>query len=344
LQPSHPLWLADPLHLRYLAGCYVDPFALGADFVALLLLKPDGEATLFHDDRLPPSVGESAVDERIEIPWYAGQAPGRGPRRLILREAADRAGVPLDRIHDSVVDPLATTIHTILADLRRRKHPDERAVLSACARASEAGFAWARNNIQPGMTELDVYLGVAQASQKAAGRPAIVYGDFAVSPGPSRKGGMATEKVLQAGDLFILDFSVVLSGYRTDFTTTFAVGRQPTEEQERHHRLCREAMQAGEEILRPGAACLDVYQAVRGIFETVGVAEAFPHHAGHGLGVSHPEPPFFVKAANETLVEGDVVTLEPGLYVEGVGGMRIEHNYVITANGFERLTRHDLSL
>ncbi len=68
------------------------------------------------------------------------------------------------------------------------------------------------------------------------------------------------------------------------------------------------------------------------------------HHAGHGLGLSHPEAPFFVEGATETLVVGDVVTLEPGAYVDGVGGVRIEHNYLITATGFERLSNHTISL
>ena len=70
------------------------------------------------------------------------------------------------------------------------------------------------------------------------------------------------------------------------------------------------------------------------------MAEYFPHHAGHGLGLTHPEAPFIVRHANESLLAGDVVTLEPGLYVEGVGGIRIEHNYLITDSGYERLSNH----
>src|SRR5262249_60918379 len=96
--------------------------------------------------------------------------------------------------------------------------------------------------------------------------------------------------------------------------------------------------------LRAGASCLDVYGAVRAAFEKADIAEAFPHHAGHGLGLTHPEAPFFVRQANETLLAGDVVTLEPGLYVAGVGGIRIEHNYLITKDGYERLSNHTIAL
>jgi Xaa-Pro aminopeptidase len=144
--------------------------------------------------------------------------------------------------------------------------------------------------------------------------------------------------------MLILDFSVVIAGYRSDFTNTLVVGREPSPDQRRLFRLCTEALAAGERELRAGAACLTVYEAVRDAFAKEGVAEHFPHHAGHGLGLSHPEAPYFVREAHETLFAGDVVTLEPGLYVPGVGGIRIEHNYLITEQGHERLSNHVIAL
>src|SRR5439155_4957333 len=141
-------------------------------------------------------------------------------------------------------------------------------------------------------------------------------------------GGAPTQQVLRPGDTLILDYSVVIGGYRSDFTNTLVVGGQPTAEQQRLFEHCVKAMAAGEKELRAGAACLTVYQAVRGVFEKAGVAEYFPHHAGHGLGLSHPEAPYIVRHATETLVAGDVITLEPGLYMPDVGGIRIEHNYL----------------
>ena len=105
-------------------------------------------------------------------------------------------------------------------------------------RAGEAGHAWARADIQPGMTELDVYRGVNSACIGAAGQAVIVYGDFAVSPGPERRGGPPTDRVLEPSDMFILDFSVVIAGYRSDFTNTLVVGREPTADQRRLYDLC----------------------------------------------------------------------------------------------------------
>jgi Xaa-Pro aminopeptidase len=103
-------------------------------------------------------------------------------------------------------------------------------------------------------------------------------------------------------------------------------------------------MSAGEARLRAGATCREVYESVNTSFDRAGLAEYFGHHAGHGIGLMHPESPYFVPNANETLLAGDVVTLEPGLYVDGQGGIRIEHNYLITEAGYERLSHHVISL
>jgi Xaa-Pro aminopeptidase len=333
--------LSDPLHLCYLANFYVDPFSLGADFGGLLVLRPDGHATLYHDKRLPASVQAAYVDRREVIPWYDGQSAGLGARRLALRPAVEANG---GRIHDSLADAVGPLVIETISELRQAKVADEVDLLHACMRATEAGHAWARSNIQAGMTELDVYLGVFSACSRAAGHAAIVYGDFAVSPGPARRGGPPTNHLLADGDMFILDYSVILSGYRSDFTNTLVVGKKPTPNQQRLFDACMAAMTAGEATLRAGATCQSVYDAVRGALEKAGLADAFPHHAGHGLGLSHPEAPFIVRHSSESLVNGAVVTLEPGVYVDGIGGVRIEHNYLITPTGYERLSNHTISL
>jgi Xaa-Pro dipeptidase len=337
------LRLGDPIHLMYLANFFVDPFSLGASFGGFLLLRRDGHARLLHDNRLPESVKEAHVEERTVVPWYDGRSPGRGSRQLALLHGEGDAHAAL-RIHDHPGDAYAPTLTCTLAELRRRKDPDEVALLRRCMRATEAGHAWARANVRPGMTELDVYIGVSGACMREAGHAVVVYGDFAVSPGPERRGGPPTQRVLEAGDLLILDFSVVIGGYRSDFTNTLAVGGRPTADQQRLFALCLKAMEAGERELRPGQACRTVYAAVRDAFDREGLADSFPHHAGHGLGLTHPEAPFFVREADETLLENDVVTLEPGLYVHGTGGIRIERNYLVAARGPENLTHHAIAL
>lgn len=336
-----PIVLSDPLHLRYLANFYVDPFSLGADFGGVLVIETDGSAKLFHDSRLPKSVESAQVEERIVQKWYDGKSPGDGPRRMVLRSAVTQFG---GRIHDSLGDPACDTIIPIIAEMRRSKMSDEVEMLRRCMKIGEAGHAWARKNVKAGMSELQVYNGIFSACSEAANQPVILYGDFAVSPGSSKHGGPPTDKVLQDGETMILDFSCILFGYRSDFTNTIVVGGKPTAEQQKLMDLAKAAMAAGEGQLKAGTACKTVYDAVRGVFDKAGVGNSFPHHAGHGLGLQHPEAPFLVEKATETLIEGDVVTLEPGLYIDGVGGLRIEHNYLITKTGYEQLSHHVIDL
>jgi len=103
-------------------------------------------------------------------------------------------------------------------------------------------------------------------------------------------------------------------------------------------------MEAGEKSLRAGVPCREVYFAVHNEFARRELAEHFPHHAGHGIGLGHPEPPFLVPESSETLLEGDIVTLEPGVYVPGVAGMRYERNYLITVDGYELLSDHPIRI
>jgi len=97
-------------------------------------------------------------------------------------------------------------------------------------------------------------------------------------------------------------------------------------------------------MLRPGAVCRQIDAAVRGILDGAGLGGVSPGHLGHGIGLRHPEPPYLVTESADTLEEGDVVTLEPGLYIAGVGGMRFERNYLVTGDGPACLTPHFVGL
>ncbi|AWM36696.1 putative peptidase [Gemmata obscuriglobus] len=341
LKPSHPVVLADPLHLRYFANFYVDAISSSADFGGLLVIRPDGHATLYHDAKLPGGVAKAHADAVEKLPWYTGQEPELAPRRLVLRPALEANG---GRIHDSIADPIGPQVITLISELRRAKDPDEVELLKTCMKASDAGHAWGLANIKPGMTELAAYAGVAAAAYASLGQFTTVYGDFTVSPGSKKRGGPPTPHVLEAGELFILDYSVIAQGYRSDFTNTICVGCKPTADQQRLMDLSLAAIAAGAKELKAGVTCQHVYDAIRAVFAAAGMAEFFTTHGGHGLGISHPEPPFIVRHSTETLIAGDVVTLEPGLYVDGIGGLRIEHNYLVTEQGAEQLSNHRIAL
>lgn len=344
--------LADPRHVCYFSGFWVNPFSFSQGERALLLLERDGNATLIADNFTRRSaVGDPLLVEEVICPWYDHRhsvecrdqvlheqflaATNLDPRRGIVEgEALPLAyGVIADR----------TTLGHDVRSLRRAKHEDELALLRACMRACAAGHAKAFEVIEPGMTEFELYCEVQQAAQKEAGCAAIVYGDFRRNNATAPKaGGMPTHDVLQEGDLFVLDYSVVIQGYRSDFTNTLAVGT-PTAAQQDLFETCVAALHAAEALISAEAPAVEVYEAASKRLEAGGFG-ALKHHAGHGLGLGHPEPPILTPESVDVLRDGDVITIEPGAYIEGVGGVRVEHNYHVKLDGCERLSDHQIVL
>jgi Xaa-Pro aminopeptidase len=355
------LIVGDPSHLTYLAAFAPSPFVFRTvESGALLVLEP-GRATLVADDMLGPFLDRAFADLVVAPCWYDGNhsAPHR-LRQLVETTlgrlatiAGKRIGVEFSSVPAGVIEGLRTArpgleivdIAPVLRTIRRAKDPDEVEVLLRSMRAGEKGQAAALEQIRPGMTELDAYRIVQNAAMMELGEPAILYGDFASGPRCEiEKGGPPTSRKIEPGDLLLLDFSVVVSGYRGDFTNTFAVGRGPTHRRQELFEACLGALEAGEASLKAGTAARAVDAAVRGYFASLNLAGAFTSHSGHGLGLGHPEPPYFVPNSADTLEIGDVVALEPGLYLEGEGGMRYERNYLITPDGFRTLSHHQIRI
>jgi Xaa-Pro aminopeptidase len=363
--------IADPRHVQYLANFWVQPLSFSGGERSWLLLEREGRATLLGDNfTLRSGVHKPYIDREIVETWYDHKHSVINRDHALLRALRQVAGeltnrnglveaewlplgasdvLPLQTVNysasqESDAAPPLVDLGTILRGLRRRKDADELALLRQSIRAGEAGHARLREILRPGVTELEIYSEVQQAVVRTAGRPALVYGDFRAANAKHPKvGGLPADYAVREGDVFTLDYSVVLDGYRGDFTNAMAVG-EPSPQVRELFALCQAAMRGGESALRAGAACRDVWGATMRPFRDAGRAEVFPHHAGHGIGLAHPEAPILVPESTDTLVAGDVVTLEPGAYVEGVGGMRIEHNYLITETGFERLSNHVISL
>ena len=353
--------VADPRHVHYLANFWVQPISFSFGERALLLLERSGPATLLADNFTRRSAAtEPHVDREVVEEWYDHKHSVVNRDHVLLDALRQVAGEL--KTHKGLVEaewlPLAAAeilglarfdgkpgpdLGDILRKLRRRKEPDEIDLMRACMRATEAGHQRAWEVIRPGVTDLNVYREVASAATAAAGRPAIVYGDFRGNNASAPKaGGHPIGQTLQSGDFYILDYSVILDGYRSDFTNAYAVG-EPSEKQRKLFDACAAALQRGEEVLKAGVKCAEVFREVSAVLEQAGFGK-LGHHAGHGLGMGHPEPPIIVPESTDTLEAGDVVTIEPGAYIDGIGGVRVEHNFLITASGNERLSNHLVAL
>ena len=373
--PADCEWLlvADPRHVLYLSNFMVHPLTFSAGERAWLLLERDGKATLLGDNfTLRSRSGEPFIDDEVMVKWYDHQHSALNRDHALLNAAEQianrlygRAGaveaewlpvgafelLGLDHEQHSVRreakdagKPGPIDLGTTLRSLRRQKHPDEIAVLKECMRAGEAGMLRLREILRPGLSEFEIFVEIQQAAISAARRPGLIYGDFRAATAAAPKvGGLPTSYRLKQGDMFTLDYSVVLEGYRSDFTNCLTVG-EPNARQQHLYNLVMAAQQAGEVVLKAGTKASDVWHAVNQPIADAGLAANFAHHAGHGIGLAHPEPPILVPQGDDVLLAGDVITLEPGLYVEGIGGIRIEHNYLITDTGYERLSNHVISL
>ena len=350
--------IGNPKHITYYVNFQINPISFSQDERALLILKRTGSSTLVADNFTWRSkTVDPYIDDEAIIPWYDHQHSVRDRAELLyseggqqLSELSGRGAIELrwvaaENFDDGVRDQIdRSTDPTVITNrLRRCKLDDEVTLIERCTRAAEAGHARALEFIRPGISDFDVYREVQSVALQALGCPGIVYGDFrATRPDRPKAGGLPAVEELRSGDLFILDYSVACNGYRCDFTNTITVG-SPSEQQVAQFAACEKALSCGGDALGPGVRCRDVALAVDQSLRDSGLGE-LKHHAGHGIGLGHPEPPILTLSSDETLEEGDVVTIEPGLYIEGTGGIRLEHNYLIEASGARQLTQHRIAL
>jgi Xaa-Pro aminopeptidase len=228
--------------------------------------------------------------------------------------------------------------------LRRIKDADELALLrEGGARLSAAARGVLADGVAAvGRTELEVAADI-DARVRAAGFSRAAF-DTIVASGPrsALPHARPTARRLAAGDVVVLDFGGVYGGYCVDLTRTVCLGHPPSE-LDRQYRAVLAAQQAGCAAVRPGASPADVDRAARQVLDAAGLGETFGHGTGHGLGLEVHEAPRLARprpedAAQPPLEAGVVCTIEPGAYVAGRAGIRIEDDVVVTVDGYDRIT------
>lgn len=228
-----------------------------------------------------------------------------------------------------IIDPM-------LWQLRRRKEADELKLMTKAIECTVAMYQRAREIIAPGVPELTVFNELHAAAVRTAGEPlsAILGNDFTCGGG----GGPArASHVAAAGELYILDLGPAYRGYFADNARTFSVDRHPTDIQNTTQQAIDVVLTMIATTARPGVRCQDLYNSADAILReklNVGIA----HHLGHGVGLQPHEYPHLNPHWNDVLIEGEVFTAEPGVYGADLhSGMRIENQYVVTADGVRNL-------
>ena len=226
----------------------------------------------------------------------------------------------------------------VLPLLRRKKDAGEIALIRKAADCARDAYRKVLSRVREGMTELE-FSAALEYEIRCCGAEGG-WGDhgFIVASGPrsALPHGMATDKPLAKGDWVTVDYGARVEGYVSDITRNFAIGEPPSRVREIEDVLLR-AHEAAAGAIRAGVSGREVDLVARKVIQDAGYGECFIHGLGHAIGLEVHESPRLSPISADILQEGDVVTVEPGIYIEGFGGMRIEDDYLVTASGAELL-------
>jgi Xaa-Pro aminopeptidase len=229
-----------------------------------------------------------------------------------------------------------TASPSVLTPLRMVKTPGEVEKIREACRLAESCLSHIQRMIQPGVTEYDILLDLEFFLKRNGAIPSF---DPIVASGPNSAKPHATpsERKLESGEFLTIDMGAKLDGYCSDITRTFVVGQAS----DRHKEVYNQVLKAEVEsinAIKPGKTCGEIDAFSREILDEIGLAKYFGHGLGHGLGIEVHDYGRLGRGSKDVIEPGQVWTVEPGVYIEGFGGVRVEDDVVVTEDGVEVLT------
>ncbi|MFJ4978659.1 aminopeptidase P family protein [Streptomyces coeruleorubidus] len=272
--------------------------------------------------------------------WTDGKDPYAATAALL--DASGRFGISdnawalhLLALQQAVPGSSYTSLTEALPMLRAVKDAAELELMTAAGAAADATFEEMRNVPFAGRREAEVAADLDRLLRRY-GHEQVDFTIVASGPNGANPHHEAGGRVIERGDMVVLDFGGLKDGYGSDTSRTVHVG-DPTDEERRVHDIVRAAQEAGFRAVRPGAACQDVDRAARAVIADAGYGEYFIHRTGHGIGVTTHEPPYMIEGEERPLVPGMCFSVEPGVYLPGRFGVRIEDIVTVTEDGGRRL-------
>ncbi|RUM89078.1 MAG: aminopeptidase P family protein [Thermovibrio sp.] len=296
---------------------------------SIVLITGRERALLFTDGRYIERAKEEVKGFEV-VEWKGWDEFNRN-----LKEEVEEVIVDPERIKASTLKKIEVPVieeEGFLRELRSVKTPEEVSLITRAVQIAEISLKSVLHLLKPGITEVEFRRELLSAFFKFGGEgeafPTIV-ASGRNSAIPHWETG---SREIKDGDVVIVDFGTVYRGYVSDITRTFLIGNVPTEMREVYEAV-REAQEVGIGELKPGKSCSEVDLKVREFLEKKGLSEYFVHSLGHGIGVEVHESPTLSRRSREVLRRGNVVTVEPGVYIPGLGGVRIEDDCLITEEG-----------
>jgi Xaa-Pro aminopeptidase len=341
------LLVAAPPNVAYVSGFRAEPH----ERLIALVVPRDGRPRLVCPS-LEEGAARAAVAGRVDLRVWRDEDGPADALAHALGGVGARVGI--EKAYLSVANaelaasaaPAATFTGCdgVLAELRAVKSEDEIAAIRRAADIVDRVVVHLAAAATPGTTEAELAAACAQrlraeGAEAPAFEPLILTGPRSALPH-----GHPGATALAEGDLLIVDIGATVDGYSADITRTFVVGSEPDDRQRAVFEIVLAAKGAGVDAARAGAAARGVDAAARGVIEEAGYGPNFVHRTGHGLGLEVHEPPYLTATNDEPLRAGMVVTVEPGIYVEGWGGVRIEDDVVIREEAAEVLTHAPIAL
>ncbi|HXG76846.1 MAG TPA: Xaa-Pro peptidase family protein [Gaiellaceae bacterium] len=324
-----PFVVTGQTNVRYLTGL--------ASSNAAVLVEPDGSATIYTDFRYATRARELEGFVVVETArnLFASLAEELRGRRLGFEADVLPYGA-YATLTEGGVELVPT--RGLLESLRAVKDEAEIAALRSAASLSDEVFAALAQERFSGRTERELAWLVERAFREGGAEGVSFEPIVAAGPTASSPHAVPGDRPVPAGTLVVVDAGALLDGYCSDCTRTFAVGEVPDRLRELY-ALCLEAQLAGLAAVGPGVHGRDADAASRRIIEEAGLGWAYGHGMGHGVGLQIHEAPVLRPESEDVLEPGNVVSVEPGIYLPGEAGVRIEDLVLVTADGRERLTR-----
>ena len=325
------LWVAKPANIRYLTG-----FTSGSD---AKLLITESEAVLYTDSRYTVQVQAECRVPHVIARWeevFAHVKP-----LVSDKNVGFEADAVLYSDFNELLQGLGVTLLPmvgIVEALRAVKSVDEVQKMRHAAQIADVAFEQILPLIVPGASEREIALELEFQMRRLGADGAAFEIIVASGERGAMPHGTASHKLINDGELVTIDWGAVLDGYHSDCTRTVAVGQVSPKLLEIYNTVL-EAHRLGVAAVKPDAKCFDVDAIARDWIQGAGYGEFFGHSLGHGVGLDvHEAPNLSFRAQDQRLEGGNVVTVEPGIYVPGIGGVRIEDMVLVTADGCESLT------
>lgn len=327
----------DPYSMDYLHG-----FREGSleRFLSLAVHR-DGSSTLICPALTETQARRSGIDS-IRA-WADGQDPMKLVQDLAREWDFASGGIAVDdqmpasfllELQGALPSARFVPGSPVLGELMSRKDERELELLQRAATIADRAFAQVLPTIEVGWTETRVAAVLAQEMSELGGKPSftiVATGAFGAEPHHEN-----SDAKLEKGQVLVLDFGCEFGGYQSDITRTVSLGPN-SEKAHRVYEIVYRAHMAGRNAIRPGIAAQDVDRATRAVVVEAGFGAQFFHRTGHGIGMRGHEAPFIVEGAEKPLSEGNCFSIEPGIYLAGEFGVRIENIVTVTPNGHRSL-------